>query len=72
MDCVFLGYAHQSIAYRFLVVISDVLDVHIDTMIESLDTIFFEHIFPMKDLHSMSRLSSEIIPESTPPLEIIE
>ena len=28
VDCVFLGYAHQSIAYRFLVVKSKVPDMH--------------------------------------------
>jgi hypothetical protein len=72
VDCVFLGYAHRSIAYRFLVVKSEVPDVHVDTMMESRDATFFEHIFPMKDLHSMSRLSSEIISEPTPPLEFIE
>jgi hypothetical protein len=30
IDCVFLGYAHNSIAYRFLVVKSEVYDVHVD------------------------------------------
>jgi hypothetical protein len=29
-DCVFLGYAHHSIAYRFLVVKSEVPDMHVD------------------------------------------
>uniref|UniRef100_A0A0A9BXN6 Uncharacterized protein n=1 Tax=Arundo donax TaxID=35708 RepID=A0A0A9BXN6_ARUDO len=33
-------------------------------MMEYRDAIFFEYIFPMKDLHIMSRLSFEIIPES--------
>jgi transposase InsO family protein len=32
VDCVFLGYAHHSIAYRFLVVKSEVLDMHVDTI----------------------------------------
>jgi hypothetical protein len=31
VDCVFLGYAHHSIAYRFLVIKSEIPDVHIDT-----------------------------------------
>jgi hypothetical protein len=31
VDCVFLGYAHHSTAYRFLVIKSEILDVHIDT-----------------------------------------
>ena len=72
VDYVFLGYAHQSIAYMFLVVKSEVLDVHVDSMMESRDATFFELIFPIKDLHSMSRLSSEIISKPTPSLEIIE
>ena len=72
MDCVFLGYAYRSITYRFLVVKSEVLDVHVDTMMEFCDATFFELIFSMKDLHNMSRLSFEIIFEPPPPLEIIE
>ena len=41
VDCVFLGYAHRSIAYMFLVVKSEVPDIHVDTMMESRDAIFF-------------------------------
>lgn len=66
VDCVFLGYAHHSIAYRFLVVKSEVPDVHVNTLMESRDVTFFENIFPMKQLHSMSRLSSDMIAETTP------
>ena len=72
IDCVFLKYAHRSIAYRFLVVKFEVPDMHVDTMMKSRDATFFELIFPMKDLHSMSRLSYEIISEPTPSLEITE
>jgi hypothetical protein len=39
-DCVFLWYAQQSIAYRFLVK-SEVPDMRVDTIMESHDTIFF-------------------------------
>jgi hypothetical protein len=46
MDCVFLGYSHHSIAYRFLVIKSEIYDVHIDTFLESRDVTFFENIFP--------------------------
>jgi hypothetical protein len=45
VDCVFLGYAHNSIAYRFLVVKSEVYDMHVDTIFESCDATFFENIF---------------------------
>jgi hypothetical protein len=45
MDCVFLGYAHHSIAYRFLVVKSEVPDVYVNTFLESHDVTFYENIF---------------------------
>ena len=60
VDCVFLGYAQRSIAYKFLVVKSEVPDLHDDSIMESRDATFFENIFPMKDMHSTSRFSSEI------------
>ena len=41
VDCVFLGYAHHSIAYRFLVVKSEVSDMHVDIIFESRDATFF-------------------------------
>ena len=62
VDCVFLGYAQRSIAYRFLVVKYEVPDMHVDSIMESRDAIFFENIFPMKDMHCTSRFSSEITP----------
>ena len=37
VDCVFLGYAKRSIAYRFLVVKSGIPDVHVDIIMESRD-----------------------------------
>ena len=63
VDCIFLGYASRSVGYRFLVVKSKVPDMHVDTIMESRDATFFENIFPMKDMHSTARISSEIIPE---------
>jgi hypothetical protein len=33
LDCVFLGYAHHSIAYRFLVIKSEIPDMHVDTFL---------------------------------------
>jgi hypothetical protein len=65
MDCIFLGYAQWSIGYRFLVVKSEVPDMHVDTIMESRDTTFFENMFPLKDMHSTTRFSSVIIPESS-------
>jgi hypothetical protein len=50
VDCVFLGYAFHSIGYRFLIVKSEVSDMHVGTIMESNDATFFEDIFPMKDM----------------------
>jgi hypothetical protein len=47
VDCLF-GYAHHSIIYRFLVIKSEIPDVHVDTFLESHDITFFENIFHMK------------------------
>jgi hypothetical protein len=69
VDCVFLRYALCSIAYRFLVVKSEVPDVYVDTIMESRDATFFEHTFPMKDIHSNSKYSSEITPEHNTSIE---
>ena len=65
---IFLGYAHRSTANQFLVVKSDVPDVYVDTIMEFRDATFFENVFPMKDMHSTSRFSSEITPESVAPI----
>ena len=61
-------------AYRFLVVKSEIPDVSVDNIMESRDVTFFENILPMKDMHSMSRFSSEITPEPVVPIvtEIFE
>ena len=51
----FLGYAHNSIAYRFLVVKSDTPKQNVNTIMESRDASFFEDIFPMKAAGSTSQ-----------------
>ena len=45
VDCVFIGYAQNSNAYRFLVHKSEIPDIHVNTIIESRDASFFENIF---------------------------
>ena len=45
VDCVFIGYAHRSIAYRFLVVKSEVPDMHVDSIMESHDAIILRLYF---------------------------
>ena len=44
-DCMFIGYAEHSAAYRFLVLKSEVLDCSI--IIETKNDEFFEHNFPL-------------------------
>jgi hypothetical protein len=66
VDCTFLGYAHHSITYMFLLIKSGVGDVYIDIFLESRDATFFENIFLMKNLHSMSTLSKNVIVDTTP------
>ena len=41
--------------------------MHVDSIMESRDATFFENIFPIKDMHSTSRFSSEITPECVAP-----
>ena len=41
--------------------------MHVDSIMKSRDATFFENIFPMKDMHSTSRFSSEITPERVAP-----
>jgi hypothetical protein len=41
VDCVFLGYAIHSVRYRFLIINSEVPDMHVGTTMESRDAIFF-------------------------------
>lgn len=54
VDCIFLGYAVNSSAYRFLVHKSENPNVHVNTVIESRNAIFFEDIFPCKDKQERS------------------
>jgi hypothetical protein len=66
VDYVFLGYVHHSIAYRFLVIKSEILDAHVDIFLESRDVTFFENIFPMKNLYTMSSLPANVIADTSP------
>ena len=54
IDCVFIGFANNSAAYRFLVIKSEILDIQVNTIIESIDAEFFEGIFPYKEEKSSS------------------
>ena len=46
-NCMFIGYASNSAAYRFLVLKSDVLEYN--TIIKTKNAEFFEHIFPLSE-----------------------
>ena len=48
IDCIFIGYAENSSAYRFLVHKSDKSEVHVNTIIESRNPSFLKNIFPCK------------------------
>jgi len=48
IDCIFIGYALNSSACRFLVHKLEIPDIHVNMIIEFRDTIFFEDIFPYK------------------------
>ena len=54
IDCVFIGFANASAAYRFLVYKFEVHDIHVNTILESIDAKFFEDDFPYKE----SRMSA--------------
>jgi hypothetical protein len=66
VDCVFLEYAHHSTAYRFLVIKSEIHDVHIDIFLESRDVTLFENIFPMKNLYGTSSLPVNVLADTSP------
>ena len=48
VDCVFIGYAHNSSAYCFLIHKSEIIDMHANTIIESRNASLFENVFPYK------------------------
>jgi len=45
-NCLFLGYAEHSAAYKFLVLNSEIIKRN--TIVETKNVEFFEHIFPLK------------------------
>lgn len=61
VDCIFIGYAQNSSAYRFLVHESRVPDIHKNTIMESRNVSFFEHVFPCLDKKDIS--TSSVAPQ---------
>ena len=48
IDCIFIGYAHNSVACRFLVHELNISDIHKNTIMESRNESFFEDVFLCK------------------------
>ncbi|WJZ97445.1 hypothetical protein VitviT2T_016048 [Vitis vinifera] len=70
IDCIFIGYAHNSNAYRFLVYESNIPDIHKNTIMESKNASFFEDVFPCKSKEEPS--SSKRMLESQDQNEEVE
>ena len=67
VDCVFIGYAHNSSAYRFLIHKSEIFYMHVNTIIESRNASFFEKVFPYKSTqgsNSIKRTHDTVISSS--------
>ncbi|GJR76169.1 retrovirus-related pol polyprotein from transposon TNT 1-94 [Tanacetum coccineum] len=63
VDCIFIGYAKKSTAYRFIVHESKNPDIQKNTIMESRNASFFENIFPClsKGTGSSSRLDDKVV-----------
>ncbi|GJU06329.1 retrovirus-related pol polyprotein from transposon TNT 1-94 [Tanacetum coccineum] len=63
MDFIFIGYAKNSSAYRFIVHDSKNQDIQKNAVMESRNASFFENIFPCltKETRSSSRLDDEVV-----------
>ena len=55
-DCLFIGYAEHSDAYRFLVLKSDIIEC--DAIMVTKNAKFFEDVFPLRASASSSTISS--------------
>ena len=64
IDCLFIGYAHNSSAYRFLVHKSENPDIHKNMIMESRNASFFEDVFPCKEENNSKR-TFEAVGESS-------
>ena len=60
IDCIFMGYTHNNVAYRFLVHESNIQNIHKNTIMESRNTSFFEDLFPCRSKEE-PRLSKRVL-----------
>ena len=67
IDYIFIGYAHNSAAYRFHVHDSNIPDIHKNTIMESRNASLFEDVFPCrsKEKPSSSKRVLETIHENS-------
>lgn len=65
VDCIFISYKHNSSAYQFLVYKFEILNIHINMIIEAMNASFFKHVFLCKsnDGASSSKRIYEIMNE---------
>ena len=56
INCIFIGYAINNSAYRFLVYKYYIPDVHVNTIIELRNASLFENVFPSKNACDVSSL----------------
>ncbi|GKB58909.1 retrovirus-related pol polyprotein from transposon TNT 1-94 [Tanacetum coccineum] len=63
VDCIFIGYAKNSSAYRFIAHESKNTDIQKNTVMESRNASFLEYIFPClsKETGSSSRLDDKVV-----------
>ena len=59
INCVFIGYATNNKAYRFLVHKLENPDIHVNTVIKSDNAKFFENIYPYKNEYESSNEKSK-------------
>ena len=69
IDCVFIGFANANAAYRFLVYKSEVHDIHVNTILESIDAEFFEDVFPYKESPMSAMYKRTRDEQSTPKVQ---
>ena len=48
IDCIFIGYEHNNTTYQFIVLESNIPDIHKNTIMESRNASLFEDVFPYK------------------------
>ena len=64
VDCVFIGYAQNSSAYRFIVYDSKNPEIYKNTIMESRNASFFENVFPYKEYENTYSRNKEVAREN--------